>query len=602
MASDDPDRISAMNSESIGTRSTLTRLSSLAFRIPFVVLFLVACRTAAHGDALVVTRAMKASTIMEVFVEASEVRVELEIGGNDLEAFQDLLPDQIYKKLTGKSLAAAERRIRFIEQFPIVADGITLDGKVTQTDVVKRVVRDEFTGDPLPIQPEDSEIVLNATLLYSMNPKPDTIVIVGPNDDVQVSIGFVAYHKGVAVNDFRYLSGNERLHVDWEDPWYSAFERKTLRRQFAAPAAAFVYIENFEVRKEIVIRPKDLQRWIDLGLEDKQFIAAADRESICARAATYLGEHTPVKIDGKDVHGTLDRVHFIRRTLRSTGVVEPETDIPIDTGMIGAIFVYPRDELPQSVSISWDLFDSRIQTVPTIATDQAGGMPGMLTPDSSQLKWKNYLKNPTLPAFANVRPPPEGKSLPLPVATVLCFVAAALATKLVTADRLRRSIISALMVAGVVAAFIPAAVIDVPYQRPAELSQAETTDITSSLLYNVYRAFDYRDESAVYDILERSTIGELLDSVYLETRKSLTLASQGGAKVKVDDVEMVSCESEPRQDGAFSAKCTWVVSGSVGHWGHIHQRKNRYDGEFIVKVVDGRWKLTNMTVLQEERI
>ncbi len=73
----------------------MTRLSSLAFRIPFVVLFLVAGRTAAHGDALVVTRAMKASTIMEVFVEANEIRVELEIGGNDLEAFQDLLPDQI---------------------------------------------------------------------------------------------------------------------------------------------------------------------------------------------------------------------------------------------------------------------------------------------------------------------------------------------------------------------------------------------------------------------------------------------------------------------------------------------------------------------------
>ncbi len=30
--------------------------------------------------------------------------------------------------------------------------------------------------------------------------------------------------------------------------------------------SGFINVENFEVRKEIILRSKDLQRWIDLGL------------------------------------------------------------------------------------------------------------------------------------------------------------------------------------------------------------------------------------------------------------------------------------------------------------------------------------------------
>jgi hypothetical protein len=85
-------------------------------------------------------------------------------------------------------------------------------------------------------------------------------------------------------------------------------------------------------------------------------------------------------------------------------------------------------------------------------------------------------------------------------------------------------------------------------------------------------------------------------------RESLTLASQGGARVKVKEVELISCQVEPSGNDTFVATCSWTVSGSVGHWGHIHQRKNRYDGEFKVQAIDQQWKLTGMELLNEERL
>ena len=39
------------------------------------------------------------------------------------------------------------------------------------------------------------------------------------------NVGFVVYHKGIHVNNFRYLGSQETLNLDWEDPWYSEFEK-----------------------------------------------------------------------------------------------------------------------------------------------------------------------------------------------------------------------------------------------------------------------------------------------------------------------------------------------------------------------------------------
>ena len=45
---------------------------------------------------------------------------------------------------------------------------------------------------------------------------------------------------------------------------------------------------------------------------------------------------------------------------------------------------------------------------------------------------------------------------------------------------------------------------------------------------NVYRAFDHRAESRIYDVLERSVDGELLRKLYLETVQALTLDAAPG--------------------------------------------------------------------------
>jgi hypothetical protein len=413
------------------------------------------------------------------------------------------------------------------------------------------------------------------------------------------------------VNDFRYLSQEETLRLDWSDPWYSTFERKTLKRRYSAPAAAFLYIENFEVRKEIVFRPKDLQQWIDLGIEDQLTIASGDRDSIRAKAAEFLAEHTPVKIDGESASGTLDRVHFIERTLRSSGVVEPGMDIDVNTALIGAIYIYPIESLPDHVTMGWDLFSDRISRIPTVASDEAGGLPSFIEQDDPRLAWQNYLTNPTAPAFMAVPPLPQPKRVEVPIASlVLALLVGAVWVRRFRRERasrpplLRPMMLSAVLVA-VAVMVTPWTTLDVVVPGTAKLSIADkdAEDVARSLLHNVYRAFDYRDEGAIYDVLDHSVFGDLLTTIYLETRQSLTLAKQGGARVKVTEVELTECQSEPMEnDVGFIATCEWNVTGSVGHWGHLHQRRNQYRAEFELRPSEGQWKIHDMQLLDEERI
>ncbi len=44
------------------------------------------------------------------------------------------------------------------------------------------------------------------------------------------------------------------------------------------------------------------------------------------------------------------------------------------------------------------------------------------------------------------------------------------------------------------------------------------------------------------------------------------------------------------------------MAGSVGHWGHIHQRINQYVAEFTVQAIDGAWKITSLEILEESRL
>ncbi len=98
------------------------------------LIFLLTPASVCLADAIIITKAMTASTIAEIFIEESSVRVELEIGGPDLEGFRNLMPDGVYQRLGHGADPWAGRLARyFAEDLTLrVDDGPPLLGRLVE--------------------------------------------------------------------------------------------------------------------------------------------------------------------------------------------------------------------------------------------------------------------------------------------------------------------------------------------------------------------------------------------------------------------------------------------------------------------------------------
>ncbi|UCG73967.1 MAG: hypothetical protein JSV45_06220 [Chromatiales bacterium] len=555
---------------------------------------------AASGDAIIRTQAMFASTIAELYVEKTSVRLELEIGLADLGAFRSLLPDDIHQKLGFDAEPMAARIARFLDsEFVIFAGGNALDGELLRIGPADRVRRDEITGEPLP-PGEEPEIVINATFLWMLDEPPAQIEF-GLALPAAASVGFVVYHEGIAVNDFRYMTASQVLKLDWGDPWYSAFETRALRRQYYAPMTGFIYVEPYEVRKEIIVRPKDIQRYVDLGLEGRNTIPVEMQADVRQKIIDFLSQHHPVTIDGKPAEPAMVRADFLERTLRTSRVIDPPEELDVNAAIMGVKFIYPHESFPDKATMRWDLWDERTQMVPVSAVDPTGPLPQFLEPDYDLLEWQNFIRIPVMPQLAEVTSPPSAVAqflyygrwglLLISALLMLWFVRSAMAP---TNQLAGIGILTGVGIAVTMGGWWLGAQV--------RLKDDATRSVITGVLTNVYRAFDFRAESDVYDVLERSVDGELLRDVYLEMRRGLVLASQGGASARVKDVELVELEAEPAEDQGIQARATWQVRAAVGHWGHIHERRNEYQADLTLQPIDGAWKLVDVEILDEVRL
>lgn len=145
--------------------------------------------------------------------------------------------------------------------------------------------------------------------------------------------------------------------------------------------------------------------------------------------------------------------------------------------------------------------------------------------------------------------------------------------------------------------------VDLPIATQWTPSTERTAIILDGLLTNVYRSFNVRDESDVYDRLALSVTGYQLTHIYLENRQSLELENRGGAQANVDDVEILSINAvKPQGENGFTTDAESTVSGSVNHFGHTHYRRNRYHAWVTFVTDEDSWKIKDRELINEERV
>ena len=565
------------------------------------MLSLLALARTAQAHLTKYTGAEHSSTVAEIWIDGERITLRLEIGDLDQETFADLLDDE----------ASTQNEVP-LDLILTGDDGTPLAGEVKVIERRPRTDR-STASQSTAVQISGSPEVTYVEVVYNLAVLPATLTLTPPlrigSDEAAAEIGFIVYHETIPVIDFQYLVRPETLRLDWDDPWYSAFENADLKRHHSAPLMTFLYIEPYEVRFEILIRLKALASWMSLDVPIEKPIEPEQQARLREQIGQFLLQQSQVRIDGVKSRPLLDRVEFVRVTPQGIQTLDTAERLTFHTALVGVILAYVTPGPPQEVTVDWTHFDDQITSIPSTVIDPVSQLPYDVTPAQPTLRWTNMLDEynyqvATIDAIAAQ----AANRLEIPLASVLLCLAAALLAGFggfLALNGVYRitTVVLIFVVAVGVGSFGRIAVRN-PFAAPYQLPEVEALLILQGLLQNTYRAFDFRAENDVYDKLAVSAAGDLITDIYLQSRQRLVMEEQGGARAKVQDVQLLDAVQvgPPGKRQRLTFQCAWRITGTVNHWGHTHQRRNRYDAMITIQPIEQNWKIVALDVIEERRL
>jgi len=371
----------------------------------------------------------------------------------------------------------------------------------------------------------------------------------------------------------------------------------------------------------------------DTSREAPSEVSDTERVRILQAFERYLRDEVRVVIDGVGVTPDVAAKHMFADPDPGMVALFPRTGM---RGLIRAVAVlnYPAPQPPEKVEITWPTYPVDNLALEVEGAPKDGSEPLMFLEALLQAEGREELvvfsaEEPTVtwhsaeadPAsiYADVPPPPEpDPPVRVPALSIAAGVVGVCAAGF-GAVRLARGDPSALRpaAAALACALASIALRDVAHAAvpgtggKVDLPTArEARSVFEPLHTNLYRAFDYTDESDVYDALARSVKGGLLEELYEQVYQSLVQAEQGGKLGVITGVEPQDLEIERvwSPDGldapraVFTARHRWRVDGTVYHWGHSHTRTHEYDAEYDVAATGGGWRIADQRMLSQRRL
>jgi hypothetical protein len=559
------------------------------------------------ADFINLVQADECETIVEVFVSGELIRVSMEIGEQDYQWFSDVIPDSLLDAGYSNEDKLQRWAHFLLNQFILRVGQRPLGGKVNLVDYRKPGSRERIQGEQMDATAPDPMVVY-LEILYPLSRQISQLSMAPPipkgGENSLASIGFIVYHNTVPVNDLRLWQQSETLHLNWEDPWYSRFENSEIGRHHQSSLMSFLYVEPYEIRHEILCRIKDLEAWIDLNYSMDEVIEVEEQDSLKQLIADFLVHRNIVHIDGREVKPIIDRVHFVEANLTGIQILEIPRPLPYPSAIVGVIFAYPHEGIPDEVTVNWDMFSDKIRNVPATSIGPEGPWPYDLQPSDSIMKWKNFLKNYPLPTVTQQKVEAALVHVPLFSIVFVLMLGFLLFRNEWTVRGLSkwRKFFFVLYILLAIMSYPVGIAAEVPFLTKKTYEAPEARKLIGQLLRNTYRAFDFREEGVIYDKLALCNDNDLLQQIYLQTRRSMAIENQGGIEARVNEVVMTTVEELTDEDEGLAYRCGWIARGEVGHWGHTHRRINQYDAIIKIRPVDGAWKMYELELIEEKRL
>mgnify|MGYP001245277601 FL=1 len=549
-------------------------------------------------------------------VREDEVLVELRIMLEDLVLFHSLKADaQTLFKAEDLRKAAVSHDSFLLKHFTL-RDG---NGEVFKGEVQRR----DLSAIPDEGVPQAELMKQHAVYLMRYVPpkkKPKFITVLqqfgGSKAVVPSVMDFMTLQNGVWQSKPTQLQHGRPHSVtfDWENPpteapknWRELRKKREeeLQRKLGITSYtglySYIYLNDREVRHEILVPLLTFEEWLPIKRANPEFLEVAEQDAMRGQIAEWFRNRNPVEIDGIPVKPVLQRLQFFGLDIQDFAQNAEPRRISAYQARLGIILSYPAKAPPNRVNLTWEVFQESAPFLRSIVYDRnANPTEEFFVKDQPDFEWIREGETPAVASFQTDWTPIQSKRKISNVSYGLIGIAfAGGAFTWMLYRNHPQCIPRSLGVAGIwlIGAFmfkdhIPLA------DRPLA---PDFTKHTATLLQNIYRAYDYGDQSDVYDALAHSVNGPLLDELFLKIQSGLRMQEQGGAIANVQEVRIVSIK--PVLDNPESLDCKWNVTGTVEHWGHIHTRENQYSARIKLDVSEkGRGRISKFEVTNEKRV
>ena len=549
-------------------------------------------------------------------VREDEVLVELRIMLEDLVLFHSLKADaQTLFKAEDLRKAAVSHDSFLLKHFTL-RDG---NGEVFKGEVQRR----DLSAIPDEGVPQAELMKQHAVYLMRYVPpkkKPKFITVLqqfgGSKAVVPSVMDFMTLQNGVWQSKPTQLQHGRPHSVtfDWENPpteapknWRELRKKREeeLQRKLGITSYtglySYIYLNDREVRHEILVPLLSFEEWLPIKRANPEFIEVAEQDAMRGQIAEWFRNRNPVEIDGIPVKPVLQRLQFFGLDIQDFAQNAEPRRISAYQARLGIILSYPAKAPPNRVNLTWEVFQESAPFLRSIVYDRnANPTEEFFVKDQPDFEWIREGETPAVASFQTDWTPIQSKRKISNVSFGLIGIAfAGGAFTWMLYRNHPQCIPRSLGVAGIwlIGAFMFKDHVPVA-DRPLA---PDFTKHTTTLLQNIYRAYDYGDQSDVYDALAHSVNGPLLDELFLKIQSGLRMQEQGGAIANVQEVRIVSIK--PALDNPESLDCKWNVTGTVEHWGHIHTRENQYSARIKLDVSEkGRGRISKFEVTNEKRV
>lgn len=491
-----------------------------------------------------------------VNVREGETLAELKIMLEDLVMFHGLKPDKSTRYAAQDLQKAALKHHEFLTDFFTIRDanGTRVPGKVTRFDSsaipMDGVLQSELMKRQVVYLMEFKPKIKQPFLTFMQNFGGEKVVLPAIMD-------FMVLQKGIWMGTPVQLLANRphTVKFDWVNPptkppanWRELKKRreeafrKNLGISSYSGIYSYIYVTNHEVRHEILVPLLSFEKWLKLKRKTPDFLEIDEQEAAKKDIEAFFRDRNPMEINGLTVKPQLARINFFGLDINDFALNAKPRRIGVYQARLGIILAYPSSQTTRTVKMKWNTFNQHapfLRSVVYINDDKP--KEHFFVKDKAVFEWVN----------------PKPKTIQ-PIVAVKHKLG----------------------------------------QVPDNVGAAK---VFKQLHGNIYRAFDLRDDRAIYDALASGVDGDLLRTLYLQFKRSLLMAEQGGAMSRVKNVNIVAGKMKPAKNG-FAYDCTWRVTGTVEHWGHLHTRENEYEGTFTIAATPSGWKIIDYELRRQKRV